>query len=70
MSVDIQSNPQPKAVLSRIPLTQIRPSPRNTRKIIRAEMIEARRASMANDGQANPITVRPLTDQEKSQEQD
>jgi hypothetical protein len=70
MSVDIQSNPQPKAVLSRIPLTQIRPSPRNTRKIIRAEMIEARRASMANDGQANPITVRPLTDQEKSDDQD
>jgi len=66
MSVENQPNPNPKAVLSRIPLSQIRPSPRNTRRVIREEMVEARRASMANDGQANPITVRTLTEEEKA----
>ena len=67
MSVDVQDKSHsPKDVLSRILLSQIRPSKRNTRRIIREEMVEARRASMADGGQVNPIIIRPLTDQEKA----
>ncbi len=56
--------------IHRIPLIQIRPSKRNTRKIIQEDMVEARRASMASGGQTNPIVLRPLTDKEKLEEPD
>ena len=53
-------------VIRLTPLVQIRPSPRNPRKVIRQEMVEARRSSMASSGQSNPITLRPLTEGEKA----
>ncbi len=60
----------PVAELVRIPLKQIRPNPRNPRRIIREDMVEARAASMSATGQATPIKVRPLTPEELAQEPD
>ncbi len=53
--------PGPQAEFKRVLLSQIRPSRNNPRKIIRQEMIDARAASMAEEGQITPIIIRPLT---------
>jgi ParB/RepB/Spo0J family partition protein len=62
----MSENPKPtapglQAEFKRVLLSQIRPSKRNPRKIIRQEMIDARAASMAEEGQITPIIIRPLT---------
>ena len=50
-----------QAEFKRVLLSQIRPSRNNPRKIFRQEMIDARAASMAEEGQINAIIIRPLT---------
>jgi hypothetical protein len=53
-------------VIRSIPLTQIRPSRNNPRRVIRQDMVDARAASMAQSGQSTPIKVRALTPDEKA----
>src|SRR5258708_29282479 len=65
--MDSNQQASPKVIRS-IPLTQIRPSRNNPRRVIRQDMIDARAASMAQSGQSTPIKVRPLTPEEKTQE--
>ncbi len=51
----------PDGIFKRVLLSQIRPSRNNPRKIIRQDMINARAASMVEEGQINAIIIRPLT---------
>jgi hypothetical protein len=51
----------PQVEFKRVLLSQIRPSRKNPRKIIRQEMIDARATSMTEEGQINAIIIRPLT---------
>ena len=51
----------PNAEFKRVLLSQIRSSRNNPRKIIRQDMVDARAASMAEEGQTTPIIIRPLT---------